>query len=542
MTEPVTRKVNAHSNLGTLQEGDVVLGERTSGTTGLLTVPALGGVSDGDKGDITVSASGATWTIDTPTVATVATDDKVLIKDTSNLDATRYVTAQSIADLAAGGVTSVNGETGAVTLTSDDISTAAQTNKFVTAADITKLGNLSGTNTGDQTISLTGDVTGSGTGSFAATIANDAVTYAKMQNVSATDKLLGRSTAGAGDVEEIACTAAGRAILDDADASAQRTTLGLGTLATQSGTFSGTSSGTNTGDQNLFQTISVSGQSDVVADSTTDTLTLAAGSGVTITTDATTDTITIAASGSGDVVGPASATDNAAARFDSTTGKLIQNSLLIIADTTGNISGFEQATASKNMVVGGNSTAAGYIDFLEDTDNGSNKITITAPSSISSDTTLTLPNVTGTLRIDRSTAFYAKRTTTTQSLANATYTKIQLNGEDFDSGSYFDSTTNYRYTPLVAGKYFITVMLTLAGNTVDQKQIVAYIVKNGTNIVQSVLTASVTSGYGCAIANVVVDMNGSTDYLEMYGYQDAGSAKNIGFGEGETFMAGALIE
>lgn len=65
------------------------------------------------------------------------------------------------------------------------------------------------------------------------TIDNDVVTYAKMQNVSATDKLLGRSTSGAGDVEEIACTAAGRALLDDADNSAQRTTLGLGSIATQ---------------------------------------------------------------------------------------------------------------------------------------------------------------------------------------------------------------------------------------------------------------------------------------------------------------------
>jgi len=61
----------------------------------------------------------------------------------------------------------------------------------------------------------------------AQTIANDAVTYAKMQNVSATDKVLGRATAGAGDVEEIACTAAGRALLDDADAAAQKTTLSL---------------------------------------------------------------------------------------------------------------------------------------------------------------------------------------------------------------------------------------------------------------------------------------------------------------------------
>lgn len=58
-------------------------------------------------------------------------------------------------------------------------------------------------------------------------------------------------------------------------------------------------SGTNTGDQNLFRTIAVSGQSDVVADTTTDTLTLVAGSNITITTNAGSDSITIAASGSG---------------------------------------------------------------------------------------------------------------------------------------------------------------------------------------------------------------------------------------------------
>ena len=51
------------------------------------------------------------------------------------------------------------------------------------------------------------------------------------------------------------------------------------------------------GSQNLFSTIAVSGQSSVVADSATDTLTLVAGSNMTITTNAGTDTVTFASSG-----------------------------------------------------------------------------------------------------------------------------------------------------------------------------------------------------------------------------------------------------
>jgi hypothetical protein len=55
---------------------------------------------------------------------------------------------------------------------------------------------VSGTNTGDQTIILTGAVTGSGTGSFATTLADAAVTYAKIQNITA-GKLLGSTSASA---------------------------------------------------------------------------------------------------------------------------------------------------------------------------------------------------------------------------------------------------------------------------------------------------------------------------------------------------------
>ena len=144
------------------------------------------------------------------------------------------------------------------------------------------------------------------------------------------------------------------------DAATMKTTLDL--------------SGTNSGDQNVFSTFAVSGQSNVVADSTSDTLTLVAGSNITITTDASTDSITInsTASGSGDVVGPASATDNAIVRFDSTTGKLIQDSGITIADgASGTLSGSNSGDVTLSgtpdyITISGQTITRGLIDLTTD--------------------------------------------------------------------------------------------------------------------------------------------------------------------------------
>ena len=109
--------------------------------------------------------------------------------------------------------------TGALTIADDAVTAAKLADTSVTAGNYTAA---------DITIDAQGRITSAQNGAIATSeITDSAVTYAKIQDVSATDKLLGRSTSGAGVVEEISCTSAGRALLDDADASAQRTTLGL---------------------------------------------------------------------------------------------------------------------------------------------------------------------------------------------------------------------------------------------------------------------------------------------------------------------------
>ncbi len=92
----------------------------------------------------------------------------------------------------------------------------------------------------------------------------------------------------------------------------------------------------------------------------------------------------------GDVVGPASSTDNSFARFDSTTGKLLQNSPGATMSDTG------APSFSGSVTVAGTSAAGGGVVLAEDTDNGTNTVTLRAPASIASNFELRLPTADGT--------------------------------------------------------------------------------------------------------------------------------------------------
>jgi hypothetical protein len=122
-------------------------------------------------------------------------------------DVTGSGTGSFVATIASGAVTlakMANMATSSLIYRKTAGSGAPEVNTLATLK--TDLG-LTGTNSGDQTITLTGDVTGSGTGSFAATIANSAVTNTKMANV-ATATFKGRTTAGTGAPEDLTATQA----------------------------------------------------------------------------------------------------------------------------------------------------------------------------------------------------------------------------------------------------------------------------------------------------------------------------------------------
>lgn len=235
------------------------------GPNGSATADALN--IDGDKGDLTISNSGLEWTINPDTVdfskmQNISTNT-VLGRATAGSGDVEEITCTAAgrallddANAAAQRTTLGLGNAATATIGTEVLAYDSNLQAFVNTFTLPTVDSTNGfvlTTNGTGTLSLNapggisdadyGDITVS-TGGTVWTIDNDAVTtvkiaddnvtYAKIQNVSATDKLLGRSTAGAGDVEEITCTSAGRALLDDVDASAQRSTLGLGSLATLS--------------------------------------------------------------------------------------------------------------------------------------------------------------------------------------------------------------------------------------------------------------------------------------------------------------------
>lgn len=144
---------------------------------------------------------------------------------------------------------------------------------------------------------------------------------------------------------------------------------------------------------------------------------------------------------------------------------------------------------------------------------------------LSTGVTGTLPVANGGTGVAAMPAFQVVRTADQTGIAHATFTKIQFNFEALDNGSCFDSTTNYRWTPTVAGNYFVQLQVTFL-SIAATKTIAASIYKNGSINKFATLILGGT-GDGTVVAFGIIAMNGATDYLEGYCYHEHGSARDL---------------
>ena len=181
--------------------------------------------------------------------------------------------------------------------------------------------------------------------------------------------------------------------------------------------------------------------------------------------------------------------------------------------------------------------------------NTSGSVTLSAPD-VAGTTTLTLPSTSGTVLTSATTQSglpaniagngpaFSAYCGTEQNISSSTWTKVNLSSELFDTANAFDSSTNYRFTPQVAGYYQINASVRVIGVNANNKVLGIY--KNG-SVLYSMDTYTPTSvtytGSFMPISmSATIYLNGSTDYIELYGYSN-GTSTAIAGGLGGTNVA-----
>ena len=135
--------------------------------------------------------------------------------------------------------------------------------------------------------------------------------------------------------------------------------------------------------------------------------------------------------------------------------------------------------------------------------------------------------------------FSAYRGASSQSISNATYTKVQINTEEWDTASCFDPTTNFRFTPTLAGYYQVSGNVNYDPAATGKFFCIIY--KNGTAIKGGTGVPFVATQYLTAAVSALVYLDGSTDYIELYTYQSSGGALTLYDSQTFTFFQAALV-
>ena len=164
---------------------------------------------------------------------------------------------------------------------------------------------------------------------------------------------------------------------------------------------------------------------------------------------------------------------------------------------------------------------------------GSGSMTIQGPNTNSTQV-VSVPDSSGTMMVSGNMPAFSAYASGTTSISNATFTKVNFATEDFDTNNNFASS---RFTPTIAGYYQISC----SSNLGTSNSTLVSIYKNGSAIatIGGIGIIAVTDS-GATISKLIY-FNGSTDYVEVYVYQNTGFTINSQASQAQSWFTGSLV-
>jgi hypothetical protein len=172
-----------------------------------------------------------------------------------------------------------------------------------------------------------------------------------------------------------------------------------------------------------------------------------------------------------------------------------------------------------------------------------NEIIKQSGSSISigeSGDTITLPSTATLTNFPSNTPAFMANLGSGQSIANDTTTKVNMDTEIYDTDSKYD-TSNYRFTPGVAGKYLVFAQIMYTAYAADGTAAGLLVKKNGSTVQESYERSAYGSNFDFYIhiaTSVILD---DDDYIEIFTRQGSGGAKTAYQGSLYSFWGASKL-
>lgn len=161
----------------------------------------------------------------------------------------------------------------------------------------------------------------------------------------------------------------------------------------------------------------------------------------------------------------------------------------------------------------------------------SGTLTIAAPS-VAGTNTATLPAATGTVMVTGNMPAFSYYQNSTQTLSAATNTKLLFQASEYDTTSGMVASS--RFTPTIAGYYIFTAAWQASTVASDLR---VFLYKNGGSIIKNMSSSVPTANWNSGTA--MAYCNGTTDYIEIYGYSASLNTTNPT--QASTYFQGAMV-